>query len=181
MQDTNFILSLADALGRWHEFYMLLGTASATLVGLLFVAATVGSGVFTSGRLAALRVFLSASVIHFSTILIACLVVLAPGENWLSLGLMIAGCGVFGLAYYGLAWRDMQRDGLTKRIDLEDRIWYAALPVIGYLFETACGIALACRLNEACTALALSMGMLLIVGIHNAWDITVWSITRPRE
>jgi hypothetical protein len=30
-------------------------------------------------------------------------------------------------------------------------------------------------------ALALSMGMLLMVGIHNAWDITVWSITRRRE
>ena len=39
--------SLTDALAHWHEFYTLLGTASATMVGLLFVAATVGSGVFT--------------------------------------------------------------------------------------------------------------------------------------
>jgi len=41
MPDINAALPLAEALGRWHEFYMLLGGASATMVGLLFVAATV--------------------------------------------------------------------------------------------------------------------------------------------
>jgi hypothetical protein len=30
-------------------------------------------------------------------------------------------------------------------------------------------------------ALALAVGILLVIGIHNAWDITVWSITRPRD
>jgi hypothetical protein len=170
--------SLPDALGRWHEFYMLLGTASATMVGLLFVAATVGSGVFTAGRRAGLRVFLSASVIHFSTILVACLIVLVPIQNWVSLGVMIAGCGLFGLGYYGLAWRDMVRDGLSKAIDWEDRFWYAVLPVGGYLFETGTGVLIASRMSLGCDALALSMGMLLVIGIHNAWDITVWSITR---
>jgi hypothetical protein len=29
--------------------------------------------------------------------------------------------------------------------------------------------------------LALSWGMLLVIGLHNAWDITVWAITRRRE
>jgi hypothetical protein len=180
MQNTN-VVPLAQALVHWHDFYILLGTASATLVGLLFVAVTVGSGVFTNARRAALRVFLSASVIHFSSILIASLIVLVPAENWLSLGILITGCGVFGIIYYCVAWRDTVRDGLSKSIDLDDRIWYAALPAVGYLFETASGIALALRLSEGCVALAFSMGMLLVVGIHNAWDITVWTITRPRQ
>jgi uncharacterized membrane protein YccC len=55
---------MTDSLVRWHEFYMLLGTASATMVGLLFVAVTVGSGEF--------------SVVHCSGILAVCLIVLAP-------------------------------------------------------------------------------------------------------
>jgi hypothetical protein len=181
MQDADSMASLPEALAHWHDFYMLLGTASATLVGLLFVAATVGSGVFTSTRRAAVRVFLSATVIHFSTILVACLVVLAPTQSWSSLGLMIAGCGIFGVAYYGLAWRDTVRDGLIKSIDLEDRIWYAVLPAFGYVCETASGAMLALRSGLGCAALASSMGMLLVVGIHNAWDITVWTITRPRK
>jgi hypothetical protein len=160
---------------------MLLGTASATMVGLLFVAATVGSGAFTTGRRAALRVFLSASVIHFSTILVTCAIVLVPVLNWESLGVMVAACGIFGLGYYGLTWRDMVRDGLSQRIDLEDRIWYAMAPVVGYLIETGAGAGLALRRDLGCEMLALSIGVLLVVGIHNAWDITVWSITRRRD
>jgi hypothetical protein len=78
------------------------------------------------------------------------------------------------------------RDGLNKSIDLEDRVWYLALPVIGYLSETGSGVALAWPSeltlppDLGCAALALSVGMLLVIGIHNAWDITVWTITRRR-
>ena len=78
MQDTNGMPPLADALSHWQNFYTLLGTASATMVGLLFVAATVGSGVFSGSGRAALRVFLSASVVNFALLLASCLVVLAP-------------------------------------------------------------------------------------------------------
>jgi hypothetical protein len=173
--------SQVEAMSQWHEFYTLLGTASATMVGLLFVATTVGSGVFSSGRRAPLRIFLSASVINFSSVLVASLVVVAPGQSWESLGVMIALCGVFGLAYYGVVTREAIRDGLIKSVDLEDRTWYGVLPVIVYLFETACGVAVAMHLELGCVALAVSMGLLLVIGIHNAWDITVWTMTRRRD
>jgi hypothetical protein len=175
------VMPLAVAMARWHEFYALLGTASATLVGLLFVAATVSSGVFTSNRRAPLRVFLSASVVHFSGILAVCLIVLAPLQSWLLFGLLILGCGIFGLVYCALIWRDSVRDGLNAAIDLEDRTWYVLVPVVGYLLEAATGVALALRLDPGCTALAFAVGVLMVAGIHNAWDITIWIITRPRE
>jgi hypothetical protein len=175
------VMPLTDALGPWHEFYMLGGTASATMVGLLFVAASVGAGIFSADRRAPLRVFLSASVINFSTVLAACLVVLAPVTNWTLLGGLILACGLFGLVHGFLAWRDTMRDGLLAAIDLEDRTWYLIMPIVGYLLEAASGIALAFRWEQGCAALALSIGLLLVVGIHNAWDITVWSMTRRKE
>jgi hypothetical protein len=55
------------------------------------------------------------------------------------------------------------------------------LPVVCYLFEAGSGVAFVLRSDWGCMALALSMGLLLLVGIHNAWDITLWSITRRRE
>jgi hypothetical protein len=88
--------TLTEALGRWHEFYTLLGTASATMVGLLFVAATVGSGVFAADRRAPLRMFLSASVVHFSGILASSLIVLAPVQSWVLFGVLIWGAGSLG-------------------------------------------------------------------------------------
>ncbi len=181
MTGSGDLATLADTLTRWHDFYTLLGAASATLVGLLFVAATVGSGAFTTGRRAASRMFLSASVIHFSSLLIACLIVLVPGQRWISLGAMIVVCGCFGLGYYGLTWLDSVRDGLHARIEWDDRIWYMILPSVGYVCETASGVALALQWRLGCDALALSLGMLLVIGLHNAWDITLWSITRGRQ
>jgi hypothetical protein len=175
------MLAIGDTLASWHDFYTLLGTASATMVGLLFVAASVGSGVFSSERRAPLRVFLSASVINFSLILAVSLIVLAPLQNVPFAGAIIAACAMFGLTHSGLAWRDTLRDGLLKSLDLEDRTWYIMLPLFGYLGLAASGVILATGSVLGCATVAGSVGLLLAVGVHNAWDITVWIITRRRE
>jgi hypothetical protein len=175
------VLPVAETLQSWHDFYALLGTASATMVGLLFVAASVGSGVFSSDRRAPLRVFLSASVVNFSLILAVSLVVTAPLRSGLLSGAMIVGCAMFGLAHSGLAWRDTLRDGLIRSIDLEDRTWYITLPILGYVCLAGSGVVLVLGLVLGCVALAASVGLLLAVGVHNAWDITVWIITRRRD
>src|SRR5215831_16111274 len=39
--------SAAELFHTWHDFYLLVGTASATLVGLMFVAASIGASVFS--------------------------------------------------------------------------------------------------------------------------------------
>jgi hypothetical protein len=167
-------------LAEWHEFYTLLGTASATMVGLLFVAVTVASGAFSGGRQAALRVFLSASVVNFGLILVVSLIELAPVRSPILLGTLIVGCAGFGLAHSGLACRDTMRDGLIALIDLEDRILYIAMPILSYLFVAGSGVMLALRLDLGSIALASSMALLLAVGLHNAWDITVWGIIRKQ-
>jgi hypothetical protein len=33
-----------EALKDWHDFYVLVGTAAATLLGLLFIAVSLGAG-----------------------------------------------------------------------------------------------------------------------------------------
>jgi hypothetical protein len=172
---------MADTVTSWRNYYELLGSGSATMIGLLFVAATVGGGAFSSDRRAPVRMFLSASVVHFTGILSVSLVVMAPLESQILFGTLIVAGGLFGLAYYGATWRDTVQDGLIKRIDLEDRIWYAFLPVVGYLLETASGVMLILGLASGWPTLAATMGMLVVIAIHNAWDITVWSMSRRRD
>ncbi len=48
----------------------------------------------------------------------------------------------------------------------------------GYLLAIAAGCGLALRLTIGCEVLAVAMVALLITGIHNAWDITLWAIAR---
>jgi hypothetical protein len=146
------------------------------MVALLFVAASVSSGVFRHDKSAPRRMFLSASVVHFSGILAVSLFVLAPLPSQALLGGLIIAGALVGLGYYVITWRDITRDGLIKRIDLEDRIWYAYLPVASYLVEAVTGIALTLGLPQAPSALAVTLGLLMLIAIHNAWDITVWSV-----
>jgi hypothetical protein len=167
-----------DVLAEWHDFFVLLGTAAGTLVGLLFVAASVSSGVFSFDRRAPLRVFLTATVVHFASVLAASLIVLLPVASWPAMGAMVLICGLVGLGYSGLALRDSVRDGLISNIDWEDRTWYGVLPLAAYVAECAAGIVLICGAGAGCAVLAASTGLLLVAGIHNAWDITVWIITR---
>jgi len=46
-----------DALKEWHDFYLLVGTAGATLLALLFVAVSLGAGYLTEERRAGTRMF----------------------------------------------------------------------------------------------------------------------------
>jgi hypothetical protein len=39
--------TMTEILRDWHDFYVLMGTMAATLVGLMFVAASIGAGLFT--------------------------------------------------------------------------------------------------------------------------------------
>ena len=153
------VMSPTDALGPWHEFYMLGGTASATMVGLLFVAASVGAGVFSADRRAPLRVFLSASVVNFSTVLAACLVVLAPVGNWMLLGgadrglrAVRPGPWLPGLARHRARWAD--RRDRSGGPDLVPGHADRRLPVRGRCRASPWH----CDLDQGCTALALSIG-----------------------
>jgi hypothetical protein len=168
----------ADTLAPWHDFCLLSGTASATFVALLFVAASVGSGIWE--RPEALRVFLTATVVHFSSVLLVNLIVVAPLHSELISGLLIGSAALVGMLYCGLILRDLVQHGLGARIGWEDRLWYAALPVMGYLVMALSGILVASHVRLGSTTLAMAILLLLVAGIRNAWDITIWIVTRRR-
>jgi hypothetical protein len=50
-----------DALKGWRDFYLLVGTAGATLLALLFVAVSLGRGFLTEERQRETRTFMSRS------------------------------------------------------------------------------------------------------------------------
>jgi hypothetical protein len=49
--------SLTERVEDWHDFDVLVGTAAATLVDIIFVAASIGASVFTEKDRAALKDF----------------------------------------------------------------------------------------------------------------------------
>ncbi len=55
---------LSQPLHDWQNFYLLVGTAAATLVGLMFVAISLGVRSITQQHIPALRVFVSPTLIQ---------------------------------------------------------------------------------------------------------------------
>lgn len=169
---------LATLMQAWHDFYLLIGTAAATLVGLMFVSASVGGGYMTEERRPGIRAFFSPTIFHFAAVLVACLVLLAPKQSWEALGAILLGCGLAGLLYAGSVWRQMLQQGYLRDIDAEDRLWYARAPVVCYLLVAFAATLVLLQLPVGIDLLAATLVLLLLVGIRNAWDITLWLVMR---
>src|SRR5215211_2710718 len=68
--------SLADLIEDWHDFDLLVGTAAATLVGLMFVAASIGASIYTEKNRPGMQAFISPTVVHFTSVLVLALLAL---------------------------------------------------------------------------------------------------------
>src|SRR5215469_6877218 len=122
-------MSLSELLHEWHDFYVLLGTASATLVGLMFVAASIGSTVFNEEHAAALQAFITPTVVHFAAALFAALVIMIPEHTWHSLGALLAVGGLAGTIYSGQVLVQL----IVRHrfnVDVIDRMFYALIPLV---------------------------------------------------
>ena len=78
-----------EALHAWHEFYLLLGTAGATLLALLFVAVSLGTGFLNAKDQSGTRTFMSPVVIHFTSVFFVSAICLVPSHGPLTAGIMI--------------------------------------------------------------------------------------------
>jgi hypothetical protein len=169
---------LGQILVQWHDFYSINGEASATLVALIFVAASIGAEVFKLKDQAGIRSFLSPTVVHFTAVLVICVLASIPTQTWVVLGALLGCVGVIGLMYTGWVWRRMMKHGIAASIDTVDRLWYALLPIPAYLLVIAAAAGLWRGSGVTLNVLASALILLRLIGIRNAWDMTVWIIDR---
>jgi hypothetical protein len=161
-------------LSEWHDFFIVIGAASGTLIGAMFVVVSIGSGIITRDRAAMGHLFVTATIIHLATVLFACAAVLIPSLSREGFGILFGGAGLAGLIYSG-----RNCIGILRRVKVErvDHVWYGFLPVAAYLtLCAAVALALAGR-TEAIKTLAVALALLLVSGIRNAWDLILYFVT----
>jgi hypothetical protein len=64
---------------------------------------------------------------------------------------------------------------------LEDRIWHIVLPSVAYLSLFVSAIAAYSHEVGALYVVAATALLLLLIGIHNAWDAAVYIAMRKRK
>ncbi len=120
--------TLSQALRDWQTFYFLIGGAAAGLVGLTFVAITVGSGSITRQNLAGLRTFVNPSLIHFIYALVTASVVEMPTVTRTQLGILLVLAGLVSsgraISTVPFMWQRYKQHS----VDMHDWEWYFLAP-----------------------------------------------------
>jgi len=155
-------------LTAWHNFYLLLGTAAATLMGLMFVVVSLGPQLIAAHTATGVRAFITPSVVYFTTVLVVAALMTVPTVPAPLLGTILALGSLGGLCYMGrmgahTQWRQAQLDRL-------DWLWYVGLPFVSYLLLLGATVGLGLRNPLGLASGAGAVLLLLVIGIRNAWD-----------
>ena len=169
--------SLAELFHDWHDFYVLVGTASATLVGLMFVAVSIGTSIFNEERSAGVAAFITPTVVHFASVLFTCLLITIPTQSWHTLGGLLGAGGLVGAIYCG---RIVVQMIIRHRfnVDLSDRLFYSLLPLLGYVLALMSAVLLLMQSTVTANLIAAAVLILLLAAIRNAWDMMVWIVIK---
>lgn len=156
-------------LEHWHEFYLLLGTAAAALIALMFVAASIGVGWISPERSFGTRTFMTPIVAHYTAVLFVAALGLMPTMTWDALAVLLVASAAVGVVAAILI-----TIGVFKRDDdWSDRLAYGFIPMIVYAAAGVAGVLFWRRWPYAPDLLAGAALALLIVNIRNAWDMTI--------
>src|SRR6185369_16402287 len=91
-------------LSNWQNFYMIMGTAAATLTGLMFVVTTLIAGLDTHATTlnAAVSAFNTPIVMHFCSVLVLAGIFSAPWQSLSSVSLLLGGLSLDRLCHGAL-------------------------------------------------------------------------------
>src|SRR5450755_3498223 len=106
----------------WENFYMMAGTAAATLAGLLFVVITLSVSLAATPAARGVHAFVTPVLVHFGGVLFLSMVLLAPWPAAWPLGLVLGLHGLAGIVYASFVIRLLRR---LDFVSLDARDWIA--------------------------------------------------------
>lgn len=91
-------MDFPELIKEWETFYLMIGTAAATLIGLLFVAVSINIDSFHRRASTGLHHFAALTFNCFFYTLLMAILFLVPGLSPMALGLPLSSLSVLGLA-----------------------------------------------------------------------------------
>lgn len=169
------------ALEAWQNFYVIVGSSAGALIGLQFVVLSL-----VANR-PAVRVdpqtggaFSTPTIIHFSVVLTLAAIVSAPWDAMNVPAVLCGAAGLTGLAHTLVTtWRVSRQKGY--RLEFEDWMFYVVLPFAAYVTLAISSFAARAGDTWGMFGVAAAVLLLLLIGIHNAWDAVTYHVFRPQK
>ena len=162
----------------WDGFYLLIGSASAGLIGLLFVVTTLMADVDRPRAMRAAALYTTPIVFHFAVVLVVSALSAVPRlPNWAA-GLVIAAGALAGMAYAAVIAPQM-RKGIAPEAPHWSDFWCYGVAPGGIYLGLGLSAATAWFAPAAAAyGVGLALLALLLISIRNAWDLVTWLAPR---
>jgi hypothetical protein len=160
----------------WENFYFLIGSAGAGLVGLLFVVVTLTPGGDRARVQRGQRMYMTPIALAFALVLSISAVALTPGLLRWESGVLVAALAAAGLVNgvkvsVALA---QPRPELLEPPHWSDFWMYGVSPAAIYGGLILAALGAGAGVVGAVDALAALLLALLLVGLRDAWDLITW-------
>jgi len=165
--------TFSEVLTRWQNFFLLTGTAAATLMGLLFVAGALATSASQRGTARSRQTFVMPILKHFGYVLAISTVSLVPFHSVWAYGAALLAIGLTLFWQTLNVLRGIREHPTVARIHW---IWHFILPLIASLGFVAMGTALCIGLEWAEAGAAACTALLLAIATRNTWALATWII-----
>ncbi len=158
----------AEITRMWHDLYVMLGTSTAALIGLLFIATSLHIGEVVSNP--GFRVRAYNGTLYLLTLLVQAVFVLSP-QSTLPLGVEICALNLIGLAF---PLRNFYRY-LYRNADAARRsgfmVYRGVTYILTYLLGLVGGIGMISGSSWGMYIVTASYTILMVAVVIGAWAI----------
>lgn len=144
----------------------------------MFVAASLGTRLLNNETDPVVQAFITPTIVYFALILLLASLMNIPNQTQVSLAAQLAALGGAGTGYtlsnlHHL--RGFHRDGKLSR---QNWYWYLVLPLFGNVCLAGAAFLLKFCIAPALDVAAVGVLVLVSVGLHNAWETTLYYVSR---
>ena len=163
-------------MSGWQNYYVVIGAAGSTLIGIQFIVITLVATVRRDqASEESIHAFATPTVVHFATALVIAAIMNVPWRSPVHVSIAIALCalGAFGYAV-GVIHRARRQN--TYQPTREDWVWYTILPCVIDFAMLVAALFLSAGGEWPLFVIAASALGLLLIGVHNAWDSVTYMV-----
>jgi hypothetical protein len=162
-------------LNEWDSFYVIVASAAGALIGLQFVVMTLIAQKPPEDAERASAAFATPTIGHFSASFLVSALMRAPWPAILYLTVLFALIGGVGIIYCAIVARRMKKQA-AYRPGFEDWLFHVVLPLASYAMLASAALEAPAHTQGALFAIAAAALLLLLIGIHNAWDAVAYHV-----
>jgi hypothetical protein len=162
-------------LKDWENFYVIIGSAAATLTGLMFIVITLVAGIHTLNSTSGIAAFSTPNVVHFCCALLIAAILSAPWQMFWNIGLLLGLTGLGGAIYVIIVLQRARHQDEYQPV-LEDWLWHTIFPFTAYVAIVAAAVILLSNPEIALFIIGAATILLIFIGIHNAWDTIAYMV-----